>query len=494
MRTSITDNMESIPALSPAEREQALAFWIKQQQKICFPREWQALHSQTCPPFNSPIRQLCPFLDIKGLMRVAGRLHNADLPADTMHPIIMCASSRLTLLLVTDAHERAHHGGLALTMSLVRHRYWIRRLRVLVRKVINRCVQCKRYRKEVAQQIMGSLPSARVTVSHPFRITGLDFAGPFDLRRRAGRPTRNQPVTTDKAWICVFVCMATRAVHLDLSHGLSVEAFLETFTRFTSRRGLCEELWSDNGTTFVGTNNELRRVRKEWENALPHQNLANMGTSWKFITPGAPHQGGIWEAGVKAVKGHLRRCLGDRLLTANQMYTFLTQVEACLNSRPLVPVSQDLSDPQPLTPGHFLIGRPLLQPLLTEDVADQPENRLTLWGRMQKLVASFWTRWRDEYLGTLQKRMKWFNAGANVKKDDIVIILNENTRPASWPLGRIVEVYPGADGFVRNVDVSTQTSKTVLKRPIQKIILLFNHNDSTILSPLQPGPGFSSSS
>lgn len=178
-------------------------------------------------------------------MRVAGRLQNADLPEHTQHPIIIDASSRLARLLVWNAHLQALHGGITLTMSVVRQRCWIPRLRVLARRLIDSCVTCKRYRKEVAQQIMGSLPAARARATQPFAITGLDFAGPYMLRRNAGRPTRNQPTVMYKALICVFVCMATRAIHLDLAHGLTAEAFMETFTRFISRRGVCNELWSD---------------------------------------------------------------------------------------------------------------------------------------------------------------------------------------------------------------------------------------------------------
>lgn len=274
---------------------------------------------------------------------------------------------------------------------------------------------------------MGSLPTARVRAAQPFAITGLDFAGPYLLKRKAGRPTRNQPVTMDKAWICVFVCMATRAVHLDLTHGLSTEAFMETFARFISRRGVCN--------------------------------------------------GGIWEAGVKSVKFHLRRVLGAHSLTANKLYTLLTQIEACLNSRPLAPVSQDLSDPQPLTPGHFLIGRPLLQPPLSQDTTDVPYNRLTAWGHQQQLINSFWSRWKDEYLLSMQRRMKWYSPSNNLEVGDIVLILDENTPPTAWLLGKIEEVLPGKDGFVRNVVIKTQTS--TLKRPIQKVISFVNHRSDT---------------
>lgn len=227
---------------------------------------------------------------------------------------------------------------------------------------------------------------------------------------------------------------------------------------------------------------------ESWKGSLPFQKLANVGTTWNFITPAAPHQGGIWEAGVKSVKFHLRRAMGDRSFTSNQFYTILTQIEACLNSRPLVPLSQDLADPRPLTPGHFLIGRPLLQPPLVVDISKLPLNRLTAWGHQQKIVNSFWTRWKEEYLLSLQKRMKWYDPCPNVRINDIVLIYDETTPPATWPLGRVIDISPDEEGFVRNVKI--QTASTTLVRPVTKIVSLISHAKPRQVN--QSGSGFPS--
>lgn len=335
-----------------------------------------------------------------------------------------------------------------------------------------------RYSKSAGEQIMGQLPSVRVSAAEPFSRVGVDFAGPFELRKTMGRmlplrkaalmPYREPP--TIKAWIVVYVCLVTRAVHLDVTTGLTVEDFLETFAKMTSRRGKCSEIWSDNGTTFVGANRELARVLKEWDNKIPAQQLASLGTSWRFITPSAPFQGGIWEAGVKSVKHHLKRVVGKRLLTHSQMYTVVTQIEGILNSRPLWPASDDPSDLAPITPAHLVIGRSTLQRPLTEDVSNRDDNRLTLWGLQQKIQQSFWQRWKDEYLNLMQKRVKWYKPKENLKIGDMVIIMAENVPPISWLLGRVTQVNKGQDGYVRTATIRTQSSS--YERPIQKLCVL----------------------
>lgn len=493
---------EQSGALTVAERQLALNYWIVHEQKSSFGREAQALQSQITIPSNSKLLRYTPLMDSDGIVRMGGRLRYAKMDEDMKHPTLIPQSSALAELIVRDAHHQALHGGVQLTMVVVRQKYWIPSLRAIVKKVVRSCTSCIRYRKETAMQLMADLPSVRVNAALPFVVTGLDFAGPFLVRRTPGRPPRGvkfkdtpPPPTVDKVWVTVFVCMATHAIHLDITHGLSVEAFLETFARFISRRGHCRELWSDNGTTFVGTNKELQRVLAEWKHKLPTEELSNLGTTWRFSTPGSPHQGGIWEAGVKAFKQHFRRTVGDQKLTPNQLYTVLTRIEACLNSRPIVPLSDDPSDLQVLTPGHFIAGRPLLQRPLADDVEHVPDNRLTNWGRCQKLMQTYWRRWKEEHLVSLQARTKWPEICQNLKLNDIVIALDENSAPASWPLGRVVVIHPSSDGLIRNVTIRTQTR--YLRRSIHKIVALYrNPDDDGQVDPrLLPRPvgGFPSS-
>ena len=206
---------------------------------------------------------------------------------------------------------------------------------------------------------MAALPTERITPSRPFAATGLDYAGPFWLRTSKGRGQKAY-----KGYVAVFVCLATRAIHLEVVSNLSSQTFLLAFRRFISRRGLCKVIFSDNGTAFQGADAEIRSLFDAASDAAKHigSKLASEGIEWRFIPPRAPHFGGIWEAGVKAFKYHLRRVLGDNKLTFEEFCTLATQVEACLNSRPISQLSADPEDVSALTSGHFLTGSTITQP------------------------------------------------------------------------------------------------------------------------------------
>ena len=463
--------------LLPSEIESARTRWLSLVQREAFAMEIQQLQLNRPLPSRSKLLRLNPYLDDQGLLRVGGRLRHSTIPTDAKHPVVLPGSSRLAELLVNEAHRRTLHGGTQLTLATLRQRYWILQGRQRVKALIHRCPTCIRWRATTGQQLMGDLPAQRVTPSRPFQHVGVDYAGPVSLLAVRGRGQR-----THKGYVALFICLSTRAVHLELVSDCSTEAFIAALRRFTSRRGLCTSIHSDQGTNFVGADRMLQEMLalRDTGRSLIHSTLLKEGIEWKFNPPAAPHFGGLWEAAVKSTKYHLRRVIGDQNLTFEEMSTLLHQIEACLNSRPLQAMSDDPGDLTTLTPGHFHIGDALLS-LPDPAVEDVPATRLSRWHLLQQMRLQFWKRWSAEYLQSLQARNKWTQQRAQPRVGDLCIIKSELTSPVRWPLARIIKLHPGSDNFTRVVTVKTSRSEFV--RPISKLVFLpFRDNTENFTS------------
>lgn len=178
----------------------------------------------------------------------------------------------------------------------------------------------------------------------------------------------------------------------------------------------------------------------------------------------------MWEAGVKSFKFHLKRIAGNLILTYEEFYTILTQVEAILNSRPLCPISNDPNDIEALTPGHFLVGCPLTAVPHTS-LLEISANRLSRWQLVEKVNQDFWRSWTQDYLQELHQRpKKWCKQETNIAIGDLVLVKDDRAVPGSWPLARIVAVHPGKDGKVRVATIRNKYGIT--KRPIVKLSVL----------------------
>jgi hypothetical protein len=229
-------------------------------------------------------------------------------------------------------------------------------------------------------------------------------------------------------------------------------------------------MYSDNGTNFHGADRELRAsLQAMRSDSTLRANLANDGVQWHVILPAAPHFGSLWEVGVESFKFHLRRVIGSRTLSKAEFATILCQIEACLNSRPIAALSDVPGDLSALTPGHFLIGRPLLS-VLEESVLEVNDNRLSRWQLVQAIQEHIWRSWAKDYLHSLQVRNKWSTSPANIKINDLVIVRNPQLPPSQWELARIIQVHPGSDSHIRVVTIRTVCGH--YKQPITQICKL----------------------
>jgi hypothetical protein len=272
-------------------------------------------------------------------------------------------------------------------MSTLSQRFHIIGCRQLVRFVARECVVCRRESVKPRPQLLGQLPSERITPGPVFDKVGVDYAGPILIKYGATR----KPVIV-KAYICVFVALTIKAVHLEIVSDLTTDAFIAALRRFVARRGKPTLIWSDHGSNFIGANRELREMvkflKQQKTEAVISEFCSAQNIVWKFTPEQAPHFGGLWEAAVKSMKRHLKRIISDVKLTFEEMSTVLAQIEACLNSRPLAPLPAEEDALEPLTPGHFLVGK-ALESLPDPSISFRPLSLLRRWCLCQNLSVIF---------------------------------------------------------------------------------------------------------
>ena len=318
---------------------------------------------------------------------------------------------------------------------------------------------------------MGQLPIERISPDLVFDRVGVDYAGPIYVKYGYVRKP-----TLVKSYVCVFVSLSVKAVHLELVSDLSTEAFIACLRRFIARRGKPSLIWSDHGSNFVGASRQIQELYELLQRPESHNCISNFcsmqSISWQFIPERAPHFGGLWEAAVRSFKRHLSRIVGEVKLSFEELTTVLAQIEACLNSRPLTPLpcAED-EGIEALTPGHFLIGRPI-EALPDPSESSQPLALLKRWHLCQALVRHFWRRWATEYLTTLQRLNKWQKPSpSNISAGDVVVVREDETIPGRWPLARVIKSHPGKDGVVRVITIKTGDGK-IYTRPVIKVVPL----------------------
>ena len=192
---------------------------------------------------------------------------------------------------------------------------------------------------------MAELPFARLQTNEaPFSQTGVDYFGPFMVRQRR---------STIKRYGCLFTCLTTRAVHLEMAADLSTSSFINTLRTFIARRGPIKHIFSDNRTNFVGSNKALQAAVKDWNQRQIHVCLRQKSINWSFNPPGASHMRGSWERMIRTVRKILMVLLPRYTIDDDTLHTLLLEVESMVNSRPLC-VSVAPGSETPLTPNHLL--------------------------------------------------------------------------------------------------------------------------------------------
>ena len=450
--------------LQTEEIQRGTVLWIKCCQETSYRQELMELNDKR--KRRSPrSRQLNLFLDNDGLIRCKGRIHNAPIPESAKFPYLIPANHRLAELIVRDAHTQVLHAGVNATVTQIRQLFWIPSARQFVKGILRKCVTCRKVSgTHYTAPDPPPLPKVRLQDAPPFSVTGIDFTGALYVK------DKNNTIT--KAYICLFTCASSRAVHLEVLSDLTVDSFLQAFSRFTSRKSTPQVIISDNGSTFVAASEELRNLFKS---ESLQETLANRGVEWRFIPKRAPWYGGFWERLISLTKITLKKILGRALVDKEMLQTAVTEIEKIMNDRPLTYISSDINDSEPLTPSHLLYGRRITSfayPKIEFDESNIPIHTGTSvltkrTKRLNTILEHYWTRWRSEYLTSLREFHKTSgNNNQTIQVGDIVQVHDETPR-SKWKLAVITELIHGNDGLVRSAKIKMNGTET--NRPIVKL-------------------------
>ena len=347
---------------------------------------------------------------------------HANLPDEAKYQRNVPPESQLARLIIANAHEKILHGGTNQVLAQIRTNFWIPASRGKIRKFILNCVKCSRFTAKANMPLMGDLPKSRIDVpTKAFQDVGIDFGGHFICK---GIHTKSI-----KAYLALFVCFASRAVHLEAVSDLTTQACIAALRHFTARGERPAMIYTDNGSNFAGTKTEIESLQNILKNEHADSfqaEAANLNMKWNPIPPRAPHFGGLWEASIKSAKYHLRRVMGNNVLTFEELTTLFCQIEWVLNSRPIGVLSEDPKDPKHLTPAHLCCGGNLEAfPMKTSSVPDDIKkcSAQKRWVFLQNLIGSFWKRWTKKYVSSLQERLKWKSENENLRIGDLVYLM-----------------------------------------------------------------------
>lgn len=454
-KEKLQKKMLTLKDLATAENE---LIHLSQQQ--WYAEDIQELQKNLHVKRKSQLYKIDPVLQ-QGILRVGGRLNKGALPEYAKHPAILSKHSKVASLILQDIHEKIGHCGRNYVLSKSRQKYWIPQVTSKIRKLLSKCTVCRKLYGQPGQQKMASLPEDRLIPDHPpFTNVGMDYFGPFEVKR--GR-------VTVKRYGVLFTCLTIRAVHIEVADSLDTSSCINALRRFISRRGQVEIIRSDNGTNLVGADKELKAALKDLNQSQIEKKMQQKGITWIFNSPSASHQGGIWERQIRSVRRILSALLREQSLTDDSLHTLLCEVESIINGRPITTLSDNPHDLEPLTPNHLLLMK--MQPNIPPGVFNRNDlYSKRRWRQVQYLANLFWTRWAREYIPLLQERQKWSAQKRNLQTGDVVLVVDNTTPRNTWTMGRIIQTLPDSAGLVRRVVLKTKTS--TLERPVNKLCLL----------------------
>ncbi|XP_048006827.1 uncharacterized protein LOC125242157 [Leguminivora glycinivorella] len=384
-------------------------------------------------------RNLGLYLDVDGMLRSRGRLSNTRWNYDMKHPILLPPKSDFTDKVIRETHQENYHVGVPHTLNIIREKYWILQGRTQVQRVLKSCKQCiKQGGGPYRLPPTPALPEERVNYSDPYTYTGLDYFGPVLV-------TTN--LQKEKRWVCLFTCLAVRAVHMEIVKDLTAEECLLALRRFIASRGKPKMILSDNAPQFKLTSELL---------ASPY--CVKNSIKWKFIPQLAPWHGGVYERMIALAKHCMKRTLEKHLLNDNQLLTVVKEIEGVINTRPLTYVSAEFD--RVLRPVDFLrLGNcAILEPMEIDNSGKITATKVDLiagWKRGIMILGEFKDMFIRQYLTSLREKHRYSIKQPRSTSDklpqigDMVQIYDESKKRINWKEGRITTLIKSLDGQCR---------------------------------------------
>ncbi|XP_065356250.1 uncharacterized protein LOC135950646 [Calliphora vicina] len=430
---------------------------LKMAQIENFADDYAAVQSGRPNIKGGAFNKLNVYMDDDEIVKIKNRAQYATSACGPQRDlIILSGKHHVTKLIIMDYHRAYHHLNHETVLNEIRQIYFIIKLRAVYKSVRRNCQQCKIDNAKPISPQMAYLPPARLAAfQRPFTFVGVDYFGPITVT--FGRKSL-------KRWRVIFTCLTIRAIHIEIAHTLSKDSFLLTFRNF-----IAAEIYSDNGTNFLGADRFLQEEFKNMDFNKVQTEMAYKGISWKFNPPAAPHMGRVWERLVRSIKTILYKISPTPLCGRydESLRSALMEVELIVNSRPLTYVSLETEDQEAITPNHFLLGssngsKPFCSP-------DNIDYKMCL--RQSEIFANmFWRRFVKEMIPILTRRGKWSQRSKTIEVGDIVLVVDENAIRNTWQRGKVLETTKAKDGQVRRPKVKTMSG--VMERPAVKLAVL----------------------
>ena len=430
------------------ELKEAKIMAMKEMQKQCFEKELETLQDGKKVKFGKCATfQL--YLDEQKLIRCHSRTAHRLMQGFSMAPVLVDPEHCFIKEYLKDLHRCNNHAQINSTLNKVRQVMHGPGLRNAVKKVVSQCMNCRKIRASPYHYpTQPDLPIERYLIEVPFTCTGVDYAGPFEIRDQGN---------IIKIWIIIFTCMVTRAVFLKAVKDQSTESFLRALKELDCRRTTPKIIYSDNAATFTLASKILNTIKESEE---VEKELANRAIEWKFIPVKAPRFGAIYERLIGIMKVELAKMTGSILFTEHDFKQHLLEIEKFMNHRPLVEVGSD----EVITPAHMLHGAHLnydtqFLSLNTDKIFNNmlkarkqiPE----LYREITKKKKIFWDRFTEQYLENLRfsKDITSNRYAKSPKKGDVCIVYNSRYPKYKWQFGLVLEPITSSDGEIRKCKI-----------------------------------------